>query len=90
MTKKDFVERFARKMGMPVYQAGNYVDGVLNTIIESLAEGETVALPTFGAFEVRVRSARNGRNPRTGDAVQVPETRYPAFRPGSKMKEACL
>ena len=64
------------------------VDIFFNEITERLAEGGRVELRGFGAFSTREREARQGRNPRTGDAVEVPAKRVPYFKPGKEMRNA--
>jgi integration host factor subunit beta len=63
------------------------VNSFFNTITEQLAKGGRVELRGFGAFSTRQRKARTGRNPRTGEAVQVPAKRVPYFKPGKEMRE---
>jgi integration host factor subunit beta len=62
------------------------VDTFFDEVAESLAQGGRVELRGFGAFSTRQRDARKGRNPRTGDAVSVPEKRVPYFKPGKEMR----
>ena len=62
------------------------VDTFFSEIAESLAQGGRVELRGFGAFSTRERDARRGRNPRTGETVQVPEKRVPYFKPGKEMR----
>jgi integration host factor subunit beta len=62
------------------------VDTFFDEVAESLAQGGRVELRGFGAFSTRQREARKGRNPRTGDAVDVPEKRVPYFKPGKEMR----
>ena len=62
------------------------VDTFFDEIAERLADGGRVELRGFGAFSTRERDARRGRNPRTGETVQVPEKRVPYFKPGKEMR----
>jgi integration host factor subunit beta len=62
------------------------VDTFFDEVAESLAQGGRVELRGFGAFSTRQRDARKGRNPRTGDTVEVPEKRVPYFKPGKEMR----
>ncbi len=62
------------------------VDTFFDEVTESLSEGGRVELRGFGAFSTRQREARKGRNPRTGDTVEVPEKRVPYFKPGKEMR----
>lgn len=63
------------------------VDLFFNQIIQRLAEGGRVEIRGFGAFSTRSRNPRKGRNPRTGDAVDVPAKRVPYFKPGKEIRE---
>ena len=58
------------------------------TVEEALKEGNSIGIVGFGTFEVRTRAAREGRNPRTGETLQIPEKSVPAFKAGKKLKDA--
>ncbi len=64
------------------------VDAVFSTIQDALANGEKVQLIGFGNFEVRERAARKGRNPQTGEEIEIPASKVPAFKPGKALKDA--
>ena len=64
------------------------VEAAMESVMESVAAGETVTLSGFGTFEPRQRKARTGRNPRTGERVPIPPTTVPSFRPGNAFKAA--
>ena len=66
------------------------VDALTEGIIESLVRGEKVELRGFGSFRVRQRGPRTGRNPKTGESVEVPAKRVPYFKPGKLIREALL
>ena len=68
--------------------AGRAVDTILEAVAASLAGGAPVALPGFGTFEVRARAARRGRNPRTGETIDIAAARLPAFKAGKALREA--
>ena len=87
MSKKVIVEAVAREAGMTQAAADKVVTSVLEAISAELAKGEKVSLPGFGTFEVRERSARTGRNPQTGEEIQIAASKAPAFKAGSKLKE---
>lgn len=87
MTKRELVIRVANKLGMTQSEVSKIVEGVFETISDTLAEGKRWELRDFGVFEVKARASRIGRNPRTGDQVPVPQRRVVTFRPGKKMKE---
>jgi DNA-binding protein HU-beta len=87
MSKKVIVEHVAREAGMTQAAADKVVGSVLEAIGTELAKGEKVSFPGFGTFEVRERSARTGRNPQTGEEIQIAASKAPAFKAGSKLKE---
>jgi len=64
------------------------VEAVLGAITETLQKGDAVALSGFGSFVAKVRAARTGRNPRTGEPVAIPASRAPAFKAGKALKDA--
>ncbi len=77
-----------KKSELSKKDAGKAVDAVFETVMDSLSEGEKVQLIGFGNFEVRNRSARKGRNPQTGEEIQIPASKVPAFKPGKALKDA--
>ena len=87
MTKKDIVVRIADEAGVKQTDAKKIVQKYLDYVIDSLAKGETVELRNFGVFKVKTRKGRMGRNPRTGDAVPIPEKKVVTFKPGLVMKQ---
>lgn len=74
--------------GLTKKDATKAVDAVFNAIQDALVKGEKVQLIGFGNFEVRERAARKGRNPQTGEEIEIPATKVPAFKPGKQLKEA--
>ena len=89
MTKKsDIIEAVASTAGLTRADATSAVDTVFDTISGSLARGESVAIAGFGTFEVRERAARTGRNPRTGEEIQIAAAKNPAFKAGKALKDA--
>lgn len=89
MTKQELIAKVAEKSGLSKKASALAVDAVLASIAEALAAGEKVNLVGFGTFEVRERAARIARNPQTGEPVEVPATKVPAFKAGKGLKEAC-
>jgi DNA-binding protein HU-beta len=87
MNKTQLVDALAARIG-DRRTAATAVDGLLETIVETVKAGETVSLTGFGVFESRARAARTARNPRTGAAIDVPATTVPAFRPGAGFRTA--
>ena len=88
MTKSDLIQRIA-ELNPHLYQRDveRIVATVFDEIAEALAEGKRVELRGFGAFSVKDRDARLGRNPRTGDTVQVDAKRVPFFKTGKQLRE---
>ena len=87
VTKPELVDAVAEKTGMKKKDAGVAVDAVIDTITETLGKKEEVSLVGFGTFDVRARSERMGRNPRTGEQITIPASTACVFRPGRKLKE---
>ena len=88
MTKSELIAKIAEKAQLTDKQARDAVDAIQTEITEALKDGEKVALVGFGTFEVRDRAARQSRNPRTGETVEVAAKRVPAFKPCKGLKEA--
>ncbi|HZH29012.1 MAG TPA: integration host factor subunit beta [Azospirillaceae bacterium] len=88
MTKSDLIQRLAEK-NPHLYQRDveRIVATIFNEITEALARGDRVELRGFGAFSVKRRDARVGRNPRTGDAVQVGAKHIPFFKTGKQLRD---
>ena len=87
MSKKVIVEAVAREAGMTQAAADKVVSAVLDAVSAELAKGEKVSFPGFGTFEVRERSARTGRNPQTGEEIQIAASKSVGFKQGSKLKD---
>lgn len=88
MNKAELISSVAEKASIAKKEAEKTVNAVLATIEEALAKGEKVQLVGFGTFEVRSRAARTGRNPQTGEEIQIAATSVPAFRAGKALKDA--
>lgn len=87
LTKAELVEEVARVTQLTKKQAEEIVNTVFATIVESLRSGRKIELRGFGSFRIRDRGARLGRNPKTGEKVEVPPKRIPYFKPGKELKE---
>ena len=87
MNKTELVAIVAEKIGMTKKDAERVINATVETITETLAEGEKVQVSGFGIFEVKAREARVGRNPRTKETIQIPATRLPAFKASKALKE---
>jgi DNA-binding protein HU-beta len=88
MTKSDFVDKVAAEAGLSKKDAGSAVDAVISTIETALKSGDEVSFTGFGKFHVAKRGAREGRNPRTGETMQIAASNVPRFTAGSGLKKA--
>lgn len=88
MNKSDLVDKIAESLGVPKAKASQAVDILFDSIKQALAEEDTVTLIGFGSFSVRERAARTGRNPRTGDLIDIKKAKVPVFKPGKSLKDA--
>src|SRR5690625_1995232 len=88
MNKTDLVNAVAEKTELSKKDAAKAVDAVFETVMDSLSEGEKVQIIGFGNFEVRERKARKGRNPQTGEEIQIPASKVPAFKAGKALRDA--
>jgi DNA-binding protein HU-beta len=87
MNKAEFTDQIASKADISRREAETAVDAALATIEEQLARGEEITLTGFGKFHVADRGARQGRNPQTGETIQIKASRVPRFSAGSKLKQ---
>ncbi|WP_428911977.1 HU family DNA-binding protein [Niallia sp. Krafla_26] len=88
MNKKELVRAVATQSELTQLDATKAVDALFETISNTLAKEERIQLIGFGTFEVRERSARKGRNPQTGEEIDIAASKVPAFKPGKELKEA--
>ena len=87
MTKKDIVIKIADEKDIKQIHVKEVMQAALDVIIDSLAKGETVELRNFGIFKVKFRKPRIGRNPKTGETVEIPAKKTVTFKSGLVMKE---
>jgi integration host factor subunit beta len=87
MTKAELVDEVARVVQLTKKQAEMIVNIVFDSIVDSLRSGQKIELRGFGSFRLRSRKSRTGRNPKTGEKVEVPSKRIPYFKPGKELKE---
>ena len=87
MTKADLVEKISDQVSLPKKDSETVVNTVFQCIIDALAKGDKVELRGFGSFRTRDRRSRVGRNPKTGDRVDVPQKKVPFFKPGKNLKK---
>ena len=88
MNKRELIETVSSKAEITKKEADAVVNATLDAIIEGLASEGKVIIPGFGSFEVRNKTAREARNPRTGEKIEIAAKRAPAFKPGKAMKDA--
>ncbi len=88
MTKAELVVNVAEKAGLNRRDSEKAVAAVFDTIKQALIEGDKVQVIGFGTFENRTRSARTGRNPRTGEPIDIAASKLPSFKAGKGLKEA--
>ncbi|HEY9811061.1 HU family DNA-binding protein [Ancylothrix sp. C2] len=87
MNKGELVDVVADKASVTKKQADAVITAALEAIMEAVADDQKVTLVGFGSFEARERKAREGRNPKTGDKMEIPATKVPAFSAGKLFKE---
>lgn len=87
MTKADLVEKIAAQVTLSKKDSEIVVNTVFRSIVDALANEDKVELRGFGSFRTRKRRSRVGRNPKTGDRVDVPEKKVPFFKPGKNLKK---
>lgn len=87
MNKGELVDIVARKVSITKKEADAIISATLDTIVETVSTGNKVTLVGFGAFEAKQRKAREGRNPKTGERMQIPSSRIPIFSVGKIFKE---
>lgn len=88
MTKAELTAKVCKATGEKKYVCENCVNALFSAIRKELADGGKVQLIGFGTFDVTKRTARTGRNPRTGETMEIPACRVPRFKPGKELKEA--
>ena len=87
MNKQDLISAAAEKTGFSKKDTEATVTAVLETIISALEDNEKVQLVGFGSFEVKERAARIGRNPKTQEAIEIPASKAPVFKPSKALKD---
>ena len=89
MTRAELIVSVAEKANLDRKTAERAVTATFETIKGALIEGDKVQVLGFGTFEVRERAARKGRNPRTGEEIEIESSKLPSFKAGKSLKEAC-
>ena len=88
MNKTELIAAVAEKTGLTKKDAERVINATVETITASLVKGDKVAVSGFGNFEVKNREARTGRNPQTGETIQIAATRTPAFKASKALKDS--
>ncbi len=88
MNKSELIDKVAEKADLSKAAAGKAVDAIVDSITEALQGGDGVTLIGFGTFSVRERAGRSGRNPRTGEALEIDASKTVGFKPGKSLKES--
>ncbi|EFM09777.1 histone family protein DNA-binding protein [Paenibacillus curdlanolyticus YK9] len=89
MNKTELIAKVAELTELSKKDATKAVDAVFDAISDALQTGDKVQLVGFGNFEVRERQARKGRNPQTGEEIEIAASKMPAFKPGKSLKDLC-
>lgn len=87
MTKRELVIDVAERLGYTQNEVADVIQATLDSVIETLADGNRLEIRNFGVFELKKRDARLGRNPRTGEAVPIEEKSVAVFKPGKALKQ---
>lgn len=90
MNKGDLIDRVAGMTNLSKKDTAAAVDAVFDSIASALAQGDKVQIVGFGSFEVRERAARSGRNPQTGEPMEIEARRVAVFKPGKTLKESVM
>ncbi|MEX1033398.1 MAG: HU family DNA-binding protein [Cellvibrionaceae bacterium] len=88
MNKSELIEAIAATADIPKAAAGRALDAMVDSVADALKKGDQVVLVGFGTFSVKERAARTGRNPQTGQPIQIAAARIPSFKAGKALKDA--
>ena len=88
MNKSELIDAIAQQSGLSKTDAGKALDATINSITEALKADDTVTLVGFGTFGVKERAARTGRNPQTGETLEIKASKVPSFKAGKGLKDA--
>ncbi len=88
MNKSELIDSISNSAEISKAAAGRAVEALCDAVASSLKDSEPVAIAGFGTFSVRDRAARTGRNPRTGEAIEIAASRVPAFKAGKALRDA--
>ncbi|MCW8194147.1 HU family DNA-binding protein [Proteobacteria bacterium 005FR1] len=88
MNKSELIEAIAATADIPKAAAGRALDAMVDTVADALKKGDQVVLVGFGTFSVKERAARTGRNPQTGQPIEIAAAKIPSFKAGKALKDA--
>jgi len=88
VNKSELIEAIAASADIPKAAAGRALDAMIDTVTDSLKKGDSVALVGFGTFTVKERAARTGRNPQTGQPIEINAAKVPSFKAGKALKDS--
>jgi len=88
MNKSELVNAIAEESGLTKADAGRALDATLSSVTNALKGGDSISLIGFGTFAVKERSARTGRNPQTGETIQIKASKIPSFKAGKTLKDS--
>jgi DNA-binding protein HU-beta len=88
MNKSELTDAVANAADLPKASAARAVDAMIDAVAAALKDGDQISIVGFGTFMVRERGARSGRNPRTGETIDIKASKIPWFRPGKALKDA--
>jgi DNA-binding protein HU-beta len=88
MNKSELIDAIAAASGLSKADAGRSLDGFTSAVTSALKDGGSVSMVGFGTFSVKHRDARSGRNPRTGETIQIAASNNPSFKAGKALKDA--
>ncbi|RTQ98722.1 MULTISPECIES: HU family DNA-binding protein [Halomonas] len=88
MNKSELIEAIAASADIPKAAASRALDAMVETVADSLKKGDSVSLVGFGTFTVKERAARTGRNPQTGEPIEISAAKVPSFKAGKALKDS--
>ncbi|GAB2711370.1 MAG: HU family DNA-binding protein [Halomonas sp.] len=88
MNKSELIEAIAASADIPKAAATRALDAMVESVTDSLKQGESVSLVGFGTFTIKERAARTGRNPQTGQPIEISAAKVPSFKAGKALKDA--
>ncbi|AFT66983.1 MULTISPECIES: HU family DNA-binding protein [Cycloclasticus] len=88
MNKSDLINAIAEESGLTKADAGRALDATISSVSSALKSGDSISLIGFGTFSVKERSARTGRNPQTGETIQIKASKIPSFKAGKTLKDS--